>query len=100
MGRRKNTYTGILGCLAECEDCGWSLEAKNALANAARHADAHPDHTVHVEQILGVTYNRKTDDEALAAARQCGESAPHAAHARGAMVNGKLIQTECPGVPG
>lgn len=60
---RTNTYTGILGCTAECLDCGWTSEAKNALGNAARHADAHPDHTVQVEQTLGVTYNRKSDQE-------------------------------------
>lgn len=60
MTRRRNTFTGILGCHAECEDCPWKQEATNALGSAARHADAHPDHTVHVEQTLGVTYNRKT----------------------------------------
>jgi hypothetical protein len=56
---RINTFTGISACFAECEDCGWSLEAKNALGNAAIHADKNPTHTVHVEQVLGVTYNRK-----------------------------------------
>lgn len=60
---RRNTRTGILGASAECWDCGWKLEARNALACAARHADAHPDHTVTVEQTLGVTYNSKKADQ-------------------------------------
>jgi hypothetical protein len=59
---RTNTFTGILGAQAECVDCGWTTFANNALGNAARHADAHPDHTVHVEQTLGVTYNKKTGE--------------------------------------
>lgn len=57
--RRKSTHTGILGCQAWCEDCGWKLEATNALGNGAIHADKYPEHTVHVEQTLGVTYNMK-----------------------------------------
>jgi hypothetical protein len=56
---RRNTYTGVLGVTAQCHDCGWYTEALNGLANAARHADAHPDHEVSVEQTIGVTYNRK-----------------------------------------
>jgi hypothetical protein len=56
---RRNTYTGVLGTIAQCDDCGWYSEARNALGNAARHADANPDHQVNVEQTIGVTYNRK-----------------------------------------
>jgi hypothetical protein len=97
---RKNTYTGILGVQAWCHDesCGWTSEARNALANAARHADAHPDHEVAVEQTLGITYNRRTDEEVLEAGRQCGDRTPHASHARAVSVRGRLVQSECPGV--
>ena len=40
------TYSGLLGVVAECRTCGWSSEARNALANAKRHADAHGHHVV------------------------------------------------------
>lgn len=55
---RRTTHTGILGIVAECRDCGWVSEAKNATGNAARHADA-TGHEVHVVQTVGITYNRK-----------------------------------------
>lgn len=56
---RKNTYTGILGAQAYCEDCPFKVYTRNSLGLAAQHADRYPDHTVHVEQTLGVTYNKK-----------------------------------------
>lgn len=40
--------------VATCRDCGWSNEAKNALATAAVHRNA-SGHTVDVE--IKVTYN-------------------------------------------
>lgn len=98
--RRKNTYTGILGCEARCEDCEWETSARNALGNAARHADAHPDHTVHAEQTLGITYNRKSEAEVVERNRHCGSDYPHAPHARAVPVYGNLVQSECPGVAG
>lgn len=49
------TYTGILGVTAECHDCGWVAESKNALGLAAQHSDRH-GHYVSVEQTLGVSY--------------------------------------------
>lgn len=56
---RRNTYTGIAHAQAECQDCPFKVYTRNSLGLAARHADAHPDHTVHAEQVLGVTYNKK-----------------------------------------
>lgn len=97
---RRNTYTGILGCEARCEDCDWETEAKNALANAARHADAHPTHTVHAEQMLGVTYNRKTDEEIIERDRHCAVTEPHPSHERAVYVRGNVVASECPGVIG
>lgn len=56
----RTTHSGVLGVVAECRDCDWESEAKNALGNAAQHADR-TGHTVHVEQMIGVTYNRKEE---------------------------------------
>lgn len=100
---RRNTYTGILGVHAWCDgrDCGWTLEAKNALAVAARHADAHPDHEVHVEQVLGVTYNRRTDEELFADGQRCymlDRGEPHPEHPVAIPVRGTLRSGTCPGV--
>lgn len=100
--RRKNSYTGILGCHAECEDCDFKVESKNALGTAARHADAHPDHTVHVEQVLGVTYNRRTKTEQLEKRQQCylvESGTPHESHPVAVNVFGETMQGQCPGVP-
>lgn len=100
---RKNTYTGIMGVQAWCEgrDCGWSSEARNALGNAARHADAHPDHEVHVEQTLGITYNRRSDEQVFEDNQRCylvGLGTPHEPHAVGVLVRGGTRQGQCPGV--
>jgi hypothetical protein len=102
--RRKNTYTGILGVHAWCEDeaCGWKTEAKNALGTAARHADAHPDHEVHVEQVLGITYNRRTDEEVFQDNQKCylvASGFPHKPHDVAVPVRGSMREGTCPGVP-
>ena len=47
-------WSGVLDVEASCE-CGWQSRAKNALANAKRHATA-TGHVVTVQQIIGVTY--------------------------------------------
>jgi hypothetical protein len=45
---------------AWCTECGWSnSNYKNALATAARHADA-TGHEVHIEQGISIVYNRKS----------------------------------------
>lgn len=54
MKHAVDTYSGIAEVLAGCE-CGWSSSAKNALANAKRHATA-TGHVVVVLQQLSVTY--------------------------------------------
>lgn len=51
-----STYSGILGASAECRDCGWTTEARNAMGNAKQHADR-TGHNVWVEQTIGVSYN-------------------------------------------
>lgn len=58
---RVNTYTGMLDAHAWCEDCRFEQDERNAVGLAAQHADRHPDHEVHAEQTIGVTYNRKKD---------------------------------------
>lgn len=52
-------HSGLLAVHARCDDCGWESEAKNAAGNAAQHA-GRTGHTVHVEQTIGVTYNKKS----------------------------------------
>ena len=56
--KERTTHTGIVSTLADCRDCDWVSEAKNALGNAAQHADKH-GHEVNVEIVRVVTYNRK-----------------------------------------
>lgn len=59
-GYVRTTHTGLAGASAECMDCAWELEARNALGSAARHADTY-GHTVHVKQTNTVIYNKKTE---------------------------------------
>jgi hypothetical protein len=54
-----NRYSGIIECLAECDECDFAAtNRKNALALASQHA-RRTGHQVHAEQTIGVTYNRK-----------------------------------------
>ena len=55
--------------LASCEDCGWELHGHNALGVAARHHDA-TGHTVHVEVVRSVVYEKRERYEARRAARR------------------------------
>jgi hypothetical protein len=48
------TWSGVVDVVAGCE-CGWGSRARNALANAKRHAVA-TGHVVCVLQQLSVTY--------------------------------------------
>ncbi len=59
-GYQRTTHSGLLGSQAWCDDCPWSLEARNALGSAATHADTY-GHTVHAEQTNGITYNKKQE---------------------------------------
>lgn len=58
---RKNTYSGLLDVRAWCDDCGFEQLERNAVGLAAIHADRNPEHTVHAESTIGVTYNRKPE---------------------------------------
>jgi post-segregation antitoxin (ccd killing protein) len=58
----RTTHTGVLSVLAMCRDCPWQSEARNALGNAARHADAH-GHMVVTEQSTVVIYNKREAQE-------------------------------------
>lgn len=51
-------HSGLLAIWAECRTCGWNSEARNALGNAAQHAKR-TGHEVHVEQTIGITWNRR-----------------------------------------
>jgi hypothetical protein len=54
-----NAYSGISHAQAECLDCGWTnFNRKNALATGSVHA-RRTGHMVSVEQVVGVTYNRR-----------------------------------------
>lgn len=52
--RRVGRWSGVLTVWAACE-CGWESDAKNAIANAKRHAQA-TGHVVHASQEIMVTY--------------------------------------------
>lgn len=55
-------HSGLLGVVAECVTCGWASEARNAMGNAAQHA-MRTGHEVHVEQTVGVIYNKREKAE-------------------------------------
>lgn len=50
-------HSGLLGAQAECLGCSWKTYARNAMGTAAVHAKA-TGHEVHVEQTIGVIYNK------------------------------------------
>ena len=56
--------SGLLGVFTECQDCGWTSEARNAMGNGARHAKS-TGHHVTVEQTIAVAYNCTVDHAAL-----------------------------------
>lgn len=59
----RTRLSAILGANAWCDDCEFEQFKRNAMGLAAIHADSHPGHTTHVEQVLGVTYNPKKRDD-------------------------------------
>jgi hypothetical protein len=95
---RRNTSRGLLGVQAECYDCPWRSEARNAMGNAARHADAHPDHTVNVEQTIGVTYNRKEQSDPVSEYEaRCTYEPEHDPHKRSHYRCGESVMVMCSG---
>lgn len=50
-------HTGVLGVHAHCATCGWESEARNAVGNAAQHAQR-TGHTVYAEQVISIVWNR------------------------------------------
>lgn len=58
-----NTYTGVLDCTAECDECEFTADnRKNAMAVGNLHA-RRTGHQVRIEQTLSVMYNKKDDVE-------------------------------------
>lgn len=55
---------GFTDYFAECMDCGWRSEARNALANSARHHDA-TGHYVSCEVRRMVLYGRPKKDRSM-----------------------------------
>lgn len=53
--RKRRTEHTIVEIAASCDGCDWSSDAKNALANAARHHDA-KGHTVVVRRVMRTVY--------------------------------------------
>lgn len=51
----RKTFSGLLDISADCEDCSWKSNARNALGSAAQHSDKY-GHFVRVEQTIGVAY--------------------------------------------
>lgn len=64
MSAAPHRCSGLLGVVAECRDCGWESEARNAMGNAAQHAERTGHHVV-VEQAISVGFNCTTDHAAL-----------------------------------
>jgi hypothetical protein len=56
----RNTYSGVSAAMAQCRECDWRNERKNAMATASVHART-TGHEVHCDQIVVVTYNRQED---------------------------------------
>jgi hypothetical protein len=59
---RPTKHTGLLGVQADCMDCPWRSQERNGMGTAAVHAQTY-GHTVHVEQTLGVIYNKRSTTE-------------------------------------
>lgn len=59
---RPTRHSGLLGVQADCDDCSWKTYERNGMGTAACHARDY-GHTVHVEQTIGVIYNKKTTDK-------------------------------------
>lgn len=51
----RDTTTALLAVAAQCQECAWASESRNAVGVAARHHDAH-GHTVTVEVTRSITY--------------------------------------------
>lgn len=49
--------SGLLGAYSRCIDCGWETEARNAVGNAAQHAERY-GHEVISEQTISVSWRR------------------------------------------
>lgn len=56
----RNTYTGVIAAMAECHDCGWQSEARNAMGNGNQHA-RRTGHHVTCEQVVSVAWNKRED---------------------------------------
>lgn len=53
-----NRFSGVLDAEAFCAECPWFTMARNAMGSGNLHA-RRTGHQVRVQQIIGVTYNRK-----------------------------------------
>lgn len=51
----RDTHTALVAVQAQCRECAWTSEARNAVGVAARHHDAH-GHTVDVDVTRSITY--------------------------------------------
>lgn len=51
---RKRSWS--IGSMAECQDCGWKLDSRNAQGVGAKHAKHH-NHFVRVETTIVSYYN-------------------------------------------
>lgn len=59
---RRPTATGVTAAHAECQECNWRTDRRNAIGNAARHHDA-TGHYVEVEQVISVAYGAEPGPE-------------------------------------
>lgn len=56
---RPTKHTGLLGVQADCDDCPWRSQERNAAGTAALHAQNY-GHTVRVEQTTVTIYNKRS----------------------------------------
>ena len=54
--------SGLLAASAECLDCEWDAEGRNAVGLAAQHHDRH-GHTVRATQSIGIRYGLLPGEE-------------------------------------
>lgn len=52
----KPNRTGVTHASAYCQGCDWSSEARNAIGNAAQHAER-TGHHVEAEQVTAMDWN-------------------------------------------
>lgn len=59
----RNTWSGTVSLIVNCDGCGWQYEGKNGLGLAAQHHDRY-GHSIHVDIYTVVSYLNDADHAA------------------------------------